>query len=432
MKQCPVCDQELQEGYGFCHVCGTPVGVGAQGQQRGPSTTSLVEVVDKLKGFSAMTRDLGSSAQHAFDELLGSPIAIQRQIAYALLSGLAFACMMPPAEGFLEWFELWLVLSVLLLVPVSYWTTGVFPFSGTVNRILGPELSLRRRMIFSAILTLILAPSLSSLVAPEVGPGLVPAEAVSADLVLLGNIFLYPLSLLGSYLTSYYLMGFVTSWRTVPGCEFSISTGDLAERATSISEQIRQSMAQRKIPGFQLTRVEMGKLRHFTAGASSGSIGEQLSFISGKARMVVFVQDFGSNLFIRAAGFYDASGRRLWLFFGFWVASFDRLILRWFATSPLDETRQWLGTLSPATRNQILLRPEEGGAISRALRLTEGVSEYSWNELFALAGTVQESVAQALEGATEDRGEMKRIRSQLDRQARFEKMTSGSSKKTGR
>ncbi|MCB1032218.1 MAG: hypothetical protein KDD47_00095 [Acidobacteria bacterium] len=381
-----------------------------------------------------MVQDLGGSAQSVANELLGSPIAVQRQIAYALASGLSIACLFPPSETFLEWFELWLGLSAMLLAPVSYWTTGVFPFSGQLNRILGPEISFRRRIIFSLILTAPMSSISSFLVAPPsaAANGQIPQDAISADFVLLGNLFLNPLALLGNFLLIYYLMGFVASWRAVNGCEFSFTSDGLGDRAAELPEQIRRAMDEREIPSFEFTRVPMAKLRHYTAGASSATSGEQLSFISGKARMVVFVQNFGTSLFVRATGFYDASGRRLWLYFGFLVSSFDRLVLRWFGTSPIEQMRLGLETLSPATRNQILLRPDQGGVISRALRLTEGVSEYSWNELFALAGTVRETITEVLAGSMDDRKGSKRMRAQLERQARFEKMSSGSSRGPGR
>ncbi len=427
MADCAVCNHELQEGYDFCHFCGTKIGVGIQAVTGGAQASDLVKLVDKFKTFSSASKDLAGSTQETVDQLLGSPVSIQRQIAYALLSGLAIACLSPPTTSLFVWLVGWLGLSAVLLVPVSYWTTGVTPFSGRIHQLLGPELSLRRRIIFTLLLGLPAAPTWGFLVLD------VPLQAndVSNDLWILSRLAYFPLAVLGSFLTNYYMMGFATSWRAIPGCEFSISSKGLGEHAASLAEEIREAMAERALPALEVTRVPMAKLRHYSAGASSGTAGEQLSFISGKARMVVFVQDFGDSLFIRAAGFYDASGRRLWLLLGQWIAAIDRWILRWFGSSLLAYLRQWTRTLSPATRNQVLLRPSNGGAISRALRLTEGISEYSWNELFALAGVVRDAVASSLEGAVTEQEELKNIRSQLANQARFERMSSGSSGSAG-
>lgn len=417
MSECTTCQQELRAGFNFCHFCGAPIGEGADSDD---TTTELVQLVDKFKDLSAMYRGLASSAQKRLDLWLGSPISIQRQVLYALLSGFVAAAWAPLAHGVLGWLRAWLAASALFFLPVRYFLTGLMPLAGTVNAILGPELSRRRRLILSLALT-----ALPYTIPPLLGkPADVPLPLSSrfsppleqAGATTLGFRSLQPwLLLAGSLLTNFYLMGFAPSWRKISGCGRSYTLDEMAAEAATISGSIRTAMLKRRISGLELTAIEMTKLQRFTAGESSGMKGEQISFAHGKARVVVFVQDLGTGLFVTWTTFYDASGRRLWLLIGFLVTFVDRLILRYFGSSPLEWSRQAAETLSPGTRHQVLLRSARGGFFSRTLRLVDGVSEYSWNEVYALDGAARETVITVLEHAANESANAAKIRAQIER-----------------
>jgi hypothetical protein len=424
MSDCQVCSQPLQEGYGFCHFCGAPVG-GDGAEARGPSRTDLVELVDKFKDLSGRSKDLASSANRTLDLWLGSPISLQRQVLYALISGFAIVSASPKWPGLTVWLTAWLLTAAFLVMPISYWTTGVMPLAGVVNAILGGELSLRRRLLFSLVLAL----PLIGATAPTTNPPSSIAEAqleAAAVAERIENLEVNPLAFIGVYLVIFYFMGFAMSWRPIHNLESSITQERMAARAATIADQIHASLEKQRIPGLEVSRVKMAKLRRYTAGESSGTEGEQLSFVRGKARVVVFVQDFGDGLFVRWAGFYDASGRRLWLYIGYLVSALDRLTRHWTGTSFLESTYQVSAALSPAMRNQILLRASRGGIISRALRLVEGVSEYSWNEIYALAGTVRETVIAVLQSAVGTHEEAERIRAQIEGQLDRERRSTAS------
>jgi hypothetical protein len=424
MAQCAVCNQDLEAGYAFCHFCGTPADSASGGEA--PRKQDLVDLVEKVKDLSSRSREVAHGVRRTVDTLLGSPVSIQRQILYALLAGFAFASMDVAWHGFRRWLISWLTASILLLWPISYWTTGVVPLAGVVNAVLGGELSFRRRLVFALILAVLMSDLVSLVGEKEPASqdpltSAMPPVEVSRAAIRIGDIEFTPLAFAGSFLFGFYLMGFAASWRPVLRLESSISRDGMAERAATIADQVRAAIEKRRIPGLETSRVKMAKLRHYTAGASSGTAGEQLSFIRGRARIVVFIQDFGDGLFIRWTSFYDASGRRLWLLIGFLVAAIDRLTVRWIGSSLLEYSYQVSQTLSPATRNQVLLRPTRGGIFSRALRLVEGVSEYSWNEIYALAGAVQESLIVVLQGAVGSHEEAERIRVQIERQADHER-----------
>ena len=425
MSNCQVCAQPLQEGYGFCHFCGAPAGGGGH-QTEGAPNQDLVELVDRVKEFSSQSKNLAGALQQSLDALLGSPVSLQRQICYSLLGGFALIS----GADFLAlqaWLETWLVLSLLFLVPIRYWMTGVMPLSGPFNAILGPEISLRRRVIYSflwsVLLPFVLAFVLTRLLSSWFGQGSwgnFAQHRSSALAIRIGPVEFSPMAQAGSFLFAFYLMGFAASWRAVWGCESSISRERMAGKAAIVAEQIRANVVERRVPSFELTKIDMAKLRRYTAGVSSGTEGAQLSFVSGRARVVVFVQDFGDALFIRWVAFFDASGRRLWLFIGYIVAALDRLVLRWFGSSFLEGSRQVSDTLSPASRNQLVLRTTRGGFIARTLRLAEGVSEYSWNEIYALEGTVRDAVIAVLQAAVGSHEEAERIREQIERHVRQE------------
>lgn len=410
MSHCAVCSQELQQGYGYCHYCGATVGAGQASTTSPLRAQRLVEAVDRFKELSSISREAAGSAKQTFDLVLGGPVSIQRQILYALLSSFA---LVPgfANRGLLAWLEAWLVVALILYFPICYWMTGVIPMSGVINAVLGPEISLRRRILLAALFTF--APLLFTWWLVNKVPFL-SIIYVRVDHPLVGLIkFLTALS--ASFLSSFYFMGFAASWRSIPGCEASISSERLGSTAPAIAERIRRAVQERAIRGLEVVAVDMGRLRHYTAGDSCGTVGEQISFVCGKARVVVFVQDFGDDLFIRWTGFCDASGRRLWLFIGFFVAAFDRLLMRWFGSSFLVWSRQSLETLSPAGRHQFLMRSARGGLITRTLRLIEGFSEYSWNEIFALEAAVRESVVSILESVAEDQSEADKVRSQIQK-----------------
>lgn len=399
MSDCAVCKQPLQEGYEYCHFCGAPI-EGAEAVSTPADGRSLVEVVDRVREFSTSSREVAGSAQRSLNLLLGSQVSLQRQILYALLAGFALASS-NLRSGWVQWLGEWLSTAVLLLFPISYWMTGVFPLSRVFIAVLGPELSLRRRLFLSVFLTLTVGGG---------GWALRPPESPLAGLIFVA----------ANFLTWFYFMGFAASWRPVSYCGSYVGRERMGTMASTIALRIRESLEKRQIAGLDMTVVSMAKLRHYTAGDSSAKDGEQISFISGKGRVVVFVQNFGNGLFVRWAGFYDASGRRLWLFMGFLVSMLDRLLWRWLGSSYLELSRQAAATLSPANRHQILLRATTGGVIARTLRLAEGVSEYSWNQVYALEQAVHETVVTVLQAAASSQEEADEIRSQIEYHKRLE------------
>ena len=413
MSACSVCGHELHEGYEFCLHCGATVGGGTPAAGQDVAVRNFANLVDQVKDVSLQAKTLANSANETFGVLLGSPVSLQRQIAYSLLAGLSLAST-DLSLGLWEWLQTWLVISVLLLIPIQFWLTGVVPFVGLLNGILGPERSLRRRILLAFIWM-----SNSSLVGLAVallmGHGSIFAmfggasSQAEASGVLLGMRYL-----LGNYLVTYYLMGFTSAWRSVSSCNSHISRQGMAVRAGDVAMKISTLMEARKIPGLERTRVKMSKLRRYTAGASSGTQGEQLSFVGGKVRIVVFVQDYGDGLFVRWTGFLEFSGRRLWMLYGLFLTVMDKWTQRWFGSSLIAMAQQWFKAVSLGTRNHLVLREGEGGFIARTLLLAEGVSEYSWNQLYALESAVRESVVEALQVAVGDHEEAERIRAHIE------------------
>lgn len=437
MALCSVCHQELQEGYSFCHVCGAPVGGFGSA---GPPKTGFVEWVDTVQGMSSRSTSFVKRVQTRFQTWLGEPISIQRQIWYTLLTGLAVACVIPWPISILTRLQYWLVVAAVLFLPIRYSLTGIPPLTAGFNAFVGTETSLRRRLLLSfwpAVLGFLfftfssLALTLNQL--SDAGSEPKPGEfAIRVQYGAAINLLLVPFLIsLGASLVLFYMMGFSSSWRPINYSEFSIRRERMAKKANSVASQIRDSMKGRSIPGLQSTEISMASLRLVTSGASSGTEGKQISFSRGSGKIVLFVQDFGEGLFIRWTAFYDASGRRLWLLIGYLLTFIDGILLQWTGGSFTDFVQRMRVILLPSRDHQVI-STTRGGFILNTLRLAEGVSEYSWNEIYALQGAVTNSVVEVLQAASSSHEEAEKIRSEIERHSSYERSSAGSGRGKGR
>lgn len=403
MGTCAVCQQDLEEGYTFCHYCGAPVGSREIGS--GPGSSGFVDVVDKVKKFGAGAADLSVTWQKSADRWLGSPISVERQIAYTILSGLGLACVPVEVHTLRQFFEHWALFSLIAYLPVRYWVTGVIPLSGQGNQILGEELSLRRRVLLAIFAAIPMAMFFVFTVSPPAVFSLFDRKGQTTGEVivaLLGDAIFLPLSGIGCFVVMFYLMGYTVAWRPVERLAGSLSRDSMAGFALPVAKAILEGVEKSDLPGLQVTRVDMAKLYSYTAGESTGTEGEQISFIVGRSRVVLFVQNFGKNLFVRWSTFYDASGRRFWLLAGIAVSNADQFSLRWTGAGFLASSGQAREILLPAGKNQVVLKPTSDGIFGALLRLPEAISEYSWNELYALEGAVRQAVTRAVVAAEEN------------------------------
>lgn len=465
MARCSVCEHELEEGYSFCHTCGAPISQKTDPLARKPSKSEFVQFVDRIRDTQGRWNEYWSSMRAAWHRWLGSPVSIQRQILYALLSGLAISGINPLIWSSTLKIFFAFVLAALFFIPIRYWITGAVPLSGAVHQLLGPERSMRRRVILAVLPLVIPLVLLSGAAALYVGgivstmfsppatsdsvsDGSSPSESATIDLssqaeavidrssslatamhrrlAEINSILYLALLISSQFLFNFYLLGFACCWRTVGGKEFSITRGGLGNQAQKIASDIRQEIGARQIASLEVTRTDMSTLRHLTGGLSAGRSGEQLGLVSGRARVLVFVQDFGNDLLIRWSMSYDTASRRAWLILGLLVSILDRLFFRWVGTSLLSLPSQISQILAPQGRNQILVDSGEGGAVARALGLEQGLSEYSWNELFALEGAVREAIVQTFVQASEDQDEAEKIRSMIERHSLFERRAGAS------
>ncbi len=415
METCSNCRQELQPGYDFCHHCG------AAALQHGaaePAQSNLVGLVGDLEQITTRSVAASTTASQAVNDWLGSPASTQRRIFYALLTGLAvvLASGVTPLSGPFKWLEAWLLLSLLVLPLISYWLTGFIPFSNIVNTILGDALSLRRRLAITFLWT-----TFSPLT--FLGAGSVWVRSGLSDTgglqTLVESLGVYA----GSFLITFYLMGHATSWRPVSSLEGSLFLDRMAKDANQVSALIRDQVRQRNIRNLETVEIEMAKLRRYTAGESSGRQGQQLCFTTGRSQVVLFVQDFGHSLFIRWVCYFDASGRRLWVFFGLILSGLTSFIGRWTGSNLAELWRDYMNVLRPTSRSNLnLMAMIRGGILSRLFGMAEGVSEYGWNELYALESSIKETVIEVAGSAQEEHEESDAIQAQIERHSRFEAM----------
>lgn len=390
MQQCPTCQLETQEGFEFCHHCGAPF----QQTDVGVQQKSLGEALESLKQWGSEKAMTGSKVRNEIAEALGSPVSFQRQVLYALVVAFGIQCAagsLPWSGELIPWLESWLLWALVLIVPISYWMTGVVPFSELYNQAIGDELSTRRRLFLSLVIVLF------ATIMPLVFSG---ETASSAHLNASNPIDQRLAEAAAWLLIAYYLMGFTAHWFAMQNLQYWLQLDDMADKADSIAGEILASVKNRDIRDLQVTEVQMSRLRNQTAGVSSGRRGRQITFTRGRSRIVVFVQDFGNSLFVRWRGYFETPGRRLWLLIGLFIMTVDQALIRWTGSSYWDLSTRFNKIISPVSRHQVLLTEQEGGYFARTFGLIRGVSEYAMNELFALERAVQSTVVDVLKTAS--------------------------------
>ena len=416
MEQCSNCREELQPNFDFCHHCGAAA---SQHTVAKPAQSNLVELVGDLELIANRSVAAGSTANQTINDWLGSPVSVQRRIFYALLTGLAvvLAAGLTPLTGPFKWLEGWLFLSLLALPWISYWLTGFIPFSNILNTILGDMLSLRRRLLVTFLWTTIFSTVFLTISLVESG---VSGENGLRAIIEACAVYA------GFFLIVYYFMGQATAWIPVNYLEGSLFLDRMAKDANDVSTSVRDKMHERKICNLQISEIEMARLRRYTAGESSGRQGHQISFTRGRAQVIIFVQDFGHSLFIRWGGYFDASGRRIWVLIGLMLRSFSDFLLRWTGTNFPTFWREYMNVLRPSARSSINLSAmNRGGMLSRLFGMVEGVSEYGWNELYALEASVKDTIVNVTREAYEVHQEADVILAQVERHRRFESQNSG-------
>ena len=412
MQTCSNCRQDLQPGFDFCHHCGAAA---QQDATAAPAQTKLVGLVADLEQIASRSASASNTASQTVSDWLGGPTSLQRRISYALLTGLAIilAFGFTPLSGLFKWLEGWLLLSLLTLPFISYWLTGFLPLSNVYNAILGDLLSLRRRLIVTFLWT---TWSSSIVLSLSFAESMLSGE--SGFRALLEGIGVYA----GIFLIVFYLMGQANAWNPIQDMEGSIFLDRMSKNAGDVSGLVCDQIQERGIVGLETSEIEMARLRHYTAGESSGRQGRQISFTRGRSQVVLFVQDFGHGLFIRWTGYFDASGRRLWILLGRVFRGVSDLVLRWTGTSLLNFWRESLGTLRPSPRGITnFMAMNRGDLLSRLFGLAEGISEYGWNEICALESSIKNTVVQVAHEAQDEHQEADAIESQMAIHAQIER-----------
>lgn len=426
MKHCIQCDQSLDSKQSFCQVCGTSVDEMKKGGSKS-EISAQIQHLAALFDFSPKTKESIASLKETVYRWVGDAGSISRQIFYALLTGLAIllAAGATPGGtvGLFRWLEYWIFLSAFLLIPIHRWTVGASPLTDTKNTLLGDEHSLRRRLLLSLMLAFFFSGLLWGAI--KVFMTVLFAESPSASLQgtqPLGDFSLG--SFIGWCLISYYLMGFTSGWINL-NVDSSILLQNVADKAPVAAGELCGRMKGRGIRDLMTTETDVKQLRRYTAGRISGTQGQQLIFDHGRARIAVFVQDFGKDLFVRWIGFYDMSGRRLWLFIGTFISVLNALFDRWTGTSASELVRRLKMSISPVSRQQVLLDVTQGEELSQLLGLTTHFSEYTLGEISALELAVRDSVTHVLSEVGGDAYEEEWIRQQIDQSRRLEAQTPG-------
>lgn len=435
MDRCSHCQNEVTAGFDFCHQCGASTR--APEDPRDSKIQQVVDVVDQIKGIGGHVSETGASAKQVLDQYLGSPISIQRQITYALVTALAIILSVgsnPFTGKPLDWFEAWLLLAIFFLPIIHYQITGLLPFANIVNMILGDLQSLRRRVLLAFFWTIgpgvivLVIGSMLLAVLTDTFPGL--KKELSSEVITLAGetslseatitVLSFLATFLGSFLINFFLMGMATYWRQIDELgEYSLGSR-LVEEVDRAADLIRSRIHQCAIRDLSISVIEMKVLRRHTAGEASGTRGQQLVITRGRARIVIFVQNFGTGLFVRWSCYYDASGRRLWILYGMLVDGFNRLFLRWTGTNLIEVWQSVVDLLAPVSAGRDAIDYNRNSLFSQLLRLPEAVSEYSWNDIYALESSVRDVVDKVLEEMTASHQEAEIIKSRNEVQSQLE------------
>ena len=234
-----------------------------------------------------------------------------------------------------------------------------------------------------------------------------------------------------SFLITFYFTGLTSYWQVIIGMDSHLFRNKMAQNADSVAKLIHTQIKERAIRGLQVEDLDMAKLRRLTAGESGGTKGRQFTLTSGRARVIVFIQDFGDGLFVRWSVFYNSSGRRLFLILGMVFSFFNNLLIRWTGANILEYWKFFIRALSPASGSQLSMLTVRGGDANTG---SAGISEYGWNEVCALEAAAKETIIAVIHEAQAGHEEASAIRAHIEHYNRIENFagTSNSPKSSAR
>ena len=413
MDSCGTCDRPLEPGYEFCHFCGTPVQQGVAEIETMPGE-ALTKAVGKAGELAASLQGLHRSVKATLHEILGEQHSLRRRVFYALACSatiiLVFGFVPLSLGGLMTLVEMWLLLAVVLVVPISSWTIGASPFSSD-SSIFGGEFSTRKRALLAGLMSLPLLPLVWFL--SSLPSGFFTAlSLVSGEDPTIGHSSFFPF--VGFYMIMFYGMGYTVTWRNVIDLDSSLFYDDMAERVEDTCQQLGQRIRKLDIPDLSFTEVDMKDLKNWTDGESSGTQGRQMVLVSGRSRILLFVRDFGRGIFIRWSASYDASGRRFVVALNVLNQASEGFVWRWLGWDVSSYLAQLKHALSPVSKHRVVIAEERGGWFTR------GVSEYAWNELYAFEAAVKNAVVGVIKDAVAGHVEESEIRSQITQHSRNE------------
>jgi hypothetical protein len=220
-------------------------------------------------------------------------------------------------------------------------------------------------------------------------------------------------------------MGFTTNWRPIVVLHSYIVLDDMKDRVSMVAESIHRRMTQREVPRLKFTDIDLARTDLFIARQANVEHGHEFTYTFDRARLTLFIRNYGNDLFARWIVHCDLSGRRLWLLIGSVISLLDKTTIRWLGTSFLDYTSFLRSTLLPASGANQEADPI-GTFIFRVLGLVETLPEQALNDLHALEGAVRNTVTEALRQALASKGRdddvASMFRAQLEKENNLRKL----------
>ena len=366
------------------------------------------------------------------ERIFGKKAVIKRQIIISAISAVFLSFML----GTSTMDALGAISSLMLTFPLSFLFVGrglsgwwpVFSYFGSrimafTRTVLGAEESRRRRLILSGVFLIwvpVLIYATSDYAAwkvevagfetyvtqsQEQGMTLDMAKVEDKRAALQASKPPFPIMdsliiLIVLYSVMFYLLGFCHRWKYA-GNDAHILLQGSAGFCPELKKQICGGMLHRVISDLQIREVDVKESGvAFSELDVGGLTTKQLEITRHRIRLVLRVQEHGTDLFTRWVSYANFSGRRLWMIIGLIYGFVNRVSMRWFGTgfkSLFKEIRRVLfdrsGEDTTGRSTSLLTKiTDEYGLVGEAI----DVPSYMLDDLFALEDTVTQLLDQTL------------------------------------
>lgn len=336
------------------------------------------------------------------EQRLGDRQSSRRHLVFTGVSALIVHTLLfaPGAADMSSWLRGWFTALTATYFLVGYALTRRLPLVGgwpTFGRFLQPIVGLGRSLRRRVFLTLLLSAWLWWPTGILFDP-----DRIQFTLTILGLTF--------------FLLGFSTNWRET-GNEAHLVLDSLVDKVPQVRAAIWDRISARQIPDLTMEEVEVAERSLYQFGAlnlDAVSV-RQFQFTQGRARLILRVVEYGTDLYIRWESYFDFSGRRLWQLIGLFLTLWRNLTINLIGTDIYTIWSNiysilfgWTSDATTGSRTENILPFDAEGLFST-------IPSHMLDSLYALEEAVNQSASEVLDEVALQTGREDRIELSINR-----------------